>query len=93
MKQNLVVAAAGKRPVERDVFHEVLKESSVAQLPMAANVLVLGEEDWRTPIQTCLDGEPLSGGRSDEQKILLRAWNYSLVDGVLYKRGVCEPAL
>ena len=56
----LAKAAAGQCPVEGNVFHEILKESSVAKLPVAANVLVLGEEDRRTLIRSCLEGKPLS---------------------------------
>ena len=64
-------ATAGQFPVEGEVFHEILKESSVGKCSEAASVLVLGEEDWRTPIRLCLEGKPLSEGRSDEQRIHL----------------------
>ena len=80
-------------PVEAGVFHETLKESSVQECPKAAKVLVLREEDWRVPIRLCLEGKTFANDRSSEQRVRLRARDYSLVEGVLYKRGVCEPAL
>ena len=69
----LAKAAAGQFPVEGEVFHEILKESSVGKCSEAASVLVLGEQDRRTPIRLCLEGKPLSKGRSDEQRNRLRA--------------------
>ena len=56
----LAKAAAGQRPVEDTVFHEILREPSVTRLPVPSKILVLGEEDWRTPIRACLEGKPLS---------------------------------
>ena len=80
-------AAAGQRAIPRDVFHDILKESSVARLMVPAKMLVLGHEDWCTPIQAYLDGRSDTGDRSEDQRVRLRARGYNLVEGVLYKYG------
>ena len=54
-------AAAGQFPVEAEVFHEILKESSVHRFSEVAKVLVVREEDLRVSIRLCLEGKAVAG--------------------------------
>ena len=70
---SLTKVAAGQCPLQREVFHEELTESSVAGLVMAKKVLTLGVENWRAPIRACLENKLVDENKGDEQRVRFRA--------------------
>ena len=50
-------------------------------------------DTWMTPIIAYLEQETLPDGRNEARKIMRQAARYTMVDGVLYRRGYSLPLL
>ncbi|GJX38659.1 reverse transcriptase domain-containing protein [Tanacetum coccineum] len=71
---------------------EILKEKSIQKEEVATVV----EEDgpkWMTPIMEYLKDGTLPGDRNEERKLRIKARQYELLEGVLYKRSFLKPWL
>jgi hypothetical protein len=56
-------------------------------------VNAIQSEDWRAPIVAALKGYYEAEDGVTSKRVAIRARNYHLVDGNLYRRGVCAPLL
>jgi hypothetical protein len=57
------------------------------------NISLVYSEDWRTEIMSFLQGNFLSDDEAYQKRIAARACPYVIIEGELYKRGVCLPLL
>ena len=64
-------------------------ETSKAPKP----ILHLQNEDWRKAITEFLEGKTSEEDEAKVARIHARARNYTILDGVLYKKGVVQPLL
>ncbi|GJW06148.1 reverse transcriptase domain-containing protein [Tanacetum coccineum] len=85
-----IAAQMGVRNVH--VLVEVLKEKSIQKREVATIV----EEDgptWMTPIMEYLKDGTLPDDRKEASKLRIKARQYELLEGVLYKRSFLKPWL
>jgi hypothetical protein len=57
------------------------------------NISPVHSEDWRTEIISFLQGNCLSDDEAYNKRIEARARPYAIIEGELYKHGVCSPLL
>ena len=73
---------------------ETIKAPSVELLERAIlNISPVYSEDWRTEIISYLQGKFLSDDEAYNRRIEARARPYVMIEGELYKHGVCAPLL
>jgi ribonuclease HI len=90
----LAKSAAQGLPLPSDVFFETIKAPSVELLERAVlNISPVYSEDWRTEIMSFLQGNFLSDNEAYNKRIEARARPYVIIEGELYKRGVCSLLL
>jgi hypothetical protein len=90
----LAKSAAQELPLPSEVFFETIKPPSVELLERAVlNISHVYSEDWRTEIMSFLQGNFLSDDEAYNKRIEARARPYVIIEGELYKRGVCSPLL
>nr|GEV66460.1 reverse transcriptase domain-containing protein [Tanacetum cinerariifolium] len=78
--------------LSKQVLVEVLKEKSILEKEVATVV----EEDgptWMTSIMEYLKYETLLGDRKEASKLRIKARQYELLEGVLYRRSFLKPWL
>nr|GEY30836.1 reverse transcriptase domain-containing protein [Tanacetum cinerariifolium] len=81
-----IAAQMGVHNVHASVLVEVLKEKSIQEKEMATMV----EEDgptWTTSIMEYLKDETLPEDRKEASKLRIKARQYELLEGVLYRRS------
>jgi hypothetical protein len=90
----LAKSAAQGLPLPSEVFFETIKAPSVDLLERAVlNICPVYSEDWRTEIMSFLQGNFLSDDEAYHKRIAARARPYVIIEGELYKHGVCSPLL
>jgi hypothetical protein len=90
----LAKSAAQGLPIPSEVFFETIKAPSVELLERAIlNISPVYSEDWRTEIISFLQGNFLSDDEAYNRRIEARTRPYVIIEGELYKRGVCSPLL
>jgi hypothetical protein len=90
----LAKSAAQGLPLPSEVFFETIKAPSVDLLERAVlNISPVYSEDWRTEIMSFLQGNFLSDDEAYHKRIAARARPYVIIEGELYKHGVCSPLL
>jgi hypothetical protein len=78
----------------RKYFFEKIKAPSVELLKRAIlNISPVYSEDWRTEIISFLQGNFLSDDEAYNKRVEAIAQPYVIIEGELYKRGVCSPLL
>jgi hypothetical protein len=90
----LAKSAAQGLPLPSEVFFETIKAPSVK--PMERAVLTVSpvhSEDWRTEIISFLQGNCLSSDEAYNKRMEARTRPYVMIEGELYKHGVCSPLL
>ncbi|GKF03439.1 hypothetical protein Tco_0030362, partial [Tanacetum coccineum] len=78
--------------LSKQVLVEVLKEKSIQEKEVATVI----EEDgstWMTPIMEYLKDRTLLGDRKEASKLRIKARQYELLEGVLYRRLFLMPWL
>jgi hypothetical protein len=76
------------------VFFETIKASSVELMERAVlTISPVHSEDWRTEIVSFLQGNCLSDDDIYNKSMEARARPYVIIEGELYKQGVCSPLL
>ena len=71
-----------------------MKSPATAEIPKAPKaILHLQNEDWRKAITEFLEGKTSEEDEAKAARIQARARNYTILDGVLYKKGVVQPLL
>jgi ribonuclease HI len=90
----LAKSAAQGLPLPSEVFFEVIKAPSVELMERAVlTISLVHSEDWRTEIISFLQGNCLSNDEAYNKRMEARTRPYVILEGELYKRGVCSPLL
>ena len=90
----LVKAVAQHDPLPPDVFFETLKQSSVNYTEEPVKFInAITSEDWRATIMAYLRGHFVPKDDKEEKRMALCARNYKIINGNLYRGGVCAPLL
>ena len=90
----LAKAAANNLPLPPNTFYQILKSPATAETSKALKpILHLQNEDWRKAITEFLEGKTTEEDEAKAARIQARARNYTIIDGVLYKKGVVQPLL
>ncbi|GKA46440.1 reverse transcriptase domain-containing protein, partial [Tanacetum coccineum] len=86
------IASTSFAHLSKQVLVEVLKEKSIQEREVATVV----EEDgptWMTPIMEYLKDGTLPDDRKEASKLRIKARQYELLEGVLYRRSFLKPWL
>jgi hypothetical protein len=76
------------------VFFETIKAPSVELMERAVlTISLVHSEDWRTEIVSFLQGNYLSDDEAYNKRMEARTRTYVIIEGELYKQGVCSPLL
>jgi hypothetical protein len=90
----LAKSAAQGLPLPSEVFFETIKAPSVELMEIAVlTISPVHTEDWRTEIVSFLQGNCLSDDEVYNKRMEARARPYVIIEGELYKQGVCSPLL
>jgi ribonuclease HI len=90
----LAKSAAQGLPLPSEVFFETIRAPSVELLERAVlNISLVHSEDWRTEIMSFLQGNCLSDDEAYNKRMEARTRPYVIIEGELYKHGVCSPLL
>jgi ribonuclease HI len=90
----LAKSAAQGLPLPSEVFFETIKEPSIELMERAVLTFSpVHSEDWRTEIITFLQGNCLSDDEAYNKRMEARTRPYIIIEGELYKHGVCSPLL
>jgi ribonuclease HI len=90
----LAKSAAEGLPLPSEVFFETIKAPSVELLERAVlTISPVHSEDWRTEIISFLQGNCLSDDEVYNKRMEARTRPYVIIEGELYKHGVCSPLL
>jgi ribonuclease HI len=90
----LAKSAALRLPLPSEVFFETIRAPSVELLERAVlNISLVHSEDWMTEIISFLQGNCLSDDEAYNKRMEARARPYVIIEGELYKHGVCSPLL
>jgi hypothetical protein len=90
----LAKSAAQGLPLPSEVFFETIKAPSVELMERAVLAISpVHSEDWRTEIISFLQGNCLSDDETYNKRMEARTRPYAIIEGELYKQGVCSPLL
>jgi hypothetical protein len=88
----LAKSAAQGLPLPSEVFFETIKAPSVELMERAVLAISpVHSEDWRTEIISFLQGKCLSDDEVYNKRMEARTRPYIIIEGELYKHGVCSP--
>jgi hypothetical protein len=77
-----------------EVFFEIIKTPSIELMERAVlTISHVHSEDWRTEIISFLQGNCLSDDEAYNKRMEARTRPYVIIEGELYKHGVCSPLL
>jgi ribonuclease HI len=81
-------------PLPSEVFFETIKAPFVELMKRAVlTISPVHSEDWRTEIISFLQGNCLSDDEAYNKRMEAITRLYVIIEGELYKRGVCSPLL
>ncbi|GKC26761.1 reverse transcriptase domain-containing protein [Tanacetum coccineum] len=86
------IASTSFAHISKQVLVEILKEKSI-QEEEVATVIEEEKTTWMTPITEYLKDGTLPGERKEASKLRIKARQYELLEGVLYKRSFLKPWL
>jgi hypothetical protein len=90
----LAKSAAQWLPLPSEVFFETIKAPSVELMERAVlTILPVHSEDWRIEIVSFLHGNCLLDDEAYNKRMEARIRPYVIIEGELYKQGVCSPLL
>jgi ribonuclease HI len=90
----LAKSVAQGLPLPSEVIFETIKAPSVELMERAVlTISPVHSEDWRTEIISFLQGNCLSSDEAYNKTMEARARPYVIIEGELYKHGVCSPLL
>jgi hypothetical protein len=90
----LAKSVAQGLPLPSEVFFKTIKAPSVELMERAVlTISPVHSEDWRTKIISFLQGNYLSDDEVYNKRMEARARPYVIIEGELYKQGVCSPLL
>jgi hypothetical protein len=77
-----------------EVFFEIIKAPSIKLMERAVlTISLVHSEDWRTEIISFLQDNRLSDNEAYNKRMEARTRPYVIIEGELYKHGVCSPLL
>ncbi|GJU74291.1 reverse transcriptase domain-containing protein [Tanacetum coccineum] len=86
------ITSTGFAHLSKQVLVKILKEKSIHEEEVATVVEEEGTT-WMTSIIDYLKDENLPGDRNEERKLHIKARQYELFEGILYKRSFMKPWL
>jgi ribonuclease HI len=87
-------SAARGLPLPSEVFFETIKAPSFELMERAVlTISPVHSEDWRTEIVSFLEGNCISDDEAYNKRMEARTRPYVIIEGGLYKHGVCSPLL
>ncbi|GKC72182.1 reverse transcriptase domain-containing protein [Tanacetum coccineum] len=86
------IASTSFAHLSKQVLVEILKEKSIQEKEVAAVVEEEGPT-WMTPIIEYLRDETLPDDRKEASKLRIKARQYELLEGILYRRSFLKPWL
>jgi ribonuclease HI len=90
----LAKSAAQGLPLPSEVYFVTIKAPSVELMERAVLAISpVHSEDWRTEIISFLQGNCLSDDEVYNKRMEARTQSYVIIEGELYKHGVCSPLL
>jgi hypothetical protein len=90
----LAKSATQGLPLPSEVFFETIKAPSVELMKRAVLAISLvHSEDWRNGIISFLQGNCLLDDEAYNKRMEARTRPYVIIEGELYKHGVCSPLL
>jgi hypothetical protein len=90
----LAKSAAQGLPLPAEVFFETIKAPSVELMGRAVlTISLVHSKDWRTKIKSFLQGNCLSDDEAYNKRMEAKTRPYVIIEGELYKHGVCSPLL
>jgi ribonuclease HI len=90
----LAKSAAQGLPLPSEVFFETIKAPSVELMErVVLAISPIHTEDWSTEIISFLQGNCLSDDEVYNKRMEARTRPYVIIEGELYKHGVCSPLL
>jgi ribonuclease HI len=90
----LAKSVAQGLPLPSEVFFETIKAPSVELMERAVlTISPVHSEDWRTEIVSFLQGNCLLDDEVYNKRMEARTRPYVIIEGKLYKHGVCSPLL
>jgi hypothetical protein len=90
----ILKATALLKPLTPDVFYETTTVRSAADEAAAPkSVNAIQSEDWCAPIVAAIRGYYEAEDGVVDKRVSIRAKNYHIIDGNLYRKGVCAPLL
>jgi ribonuclease HI len=90
----LAKSAAQGLPLPSKVFFETIKAPSVELMErVVLTISLVHSEDWRTEIVSFLQGNYPSDDKVYIKRMQARTRPYMIIEGDLYKQGVCSPLL
>jgi hypothetical protein len=90
----LAKSAAQGLPLPSEVFFETIKAPTVELMERAVLAIShVHSEYWRTEIISFLQGNCLSNDEVYNKRMEARTRPYVIIEGDLYKHGVCSPLL
>jgi ribonuclease HI len=98
----LAKEAAKGEVLPSDVFYHVIGTPAVhnpegLEITQDAEghriVNLIMAEDWRAPITLYLQGHYHPSDRNEAKRLKQRSWDFALVEGQLYKKGISQPML
>jgi len=80
---------------KKTVIHEVLNEPSIQRQKAQLHQInaIIRMEDWRGPITRYLTSRELPYDPHERTKLKQRACSFTLVEGIIYKRGFITPLI
>ena len=90
----LVKAAANSLPTPDRTFYQVLQVPATQATTKAFRQILITEfKDWRQLIIDQINNVQHSEDEASIARMAAKARSYTLVDGVLYKKGIVHPLL
>jgi hypothetical protein len=90
----LAKSAAQGLLLPSEVCFETIKAPSVELMERAVlTISPIHNKDWRTKIVSFLQGNCLSDDETYNKRMEARTRPYVIIEGELYKQGVCSPSL
>jgi glutaredoxin len=90
----LAKSTAQGLPLPSEVFFETIKAPSVELMEQPVlTISLVHSEDWRTEIVSFLQGNYPSEDEAYIKRMEARTRPYIIIEGELYKQGVCSPLL
>jgi hypothetical protein len=90
----LAKSAAHGLPLPSEVFFETIKAPLVELMERAViTISLVHSEDWSTETVSFLQGNCLSDDEAYIKRMEARTRPYVIIEGELYKQGVCSPLL